>query len=1567
MPLPNLLQKHGIEAGPAKASINTSGPKKSGIPNLIETKYKNFQNTAPAPIPPQKPSLLKRAGSAVSKFLAGAAEDPVYNTGSKKEIAKNLPGEIVRTILPGAAELNDMAKRAEQGDEDAISTLTELKNRGVVNELPGAVAKTGFEMFVNPLASGSATFYGATSQLQEKAGLPKAPGVGEDGRVNIKTPIGDFTNVQERIAKEVEDKGAPTTDLGTAASVAKHTGFELLNMLYTASMAGKVVNPRLSRLTNRIRANLAPRSQAGPKTGQLYDPQEIRTNQPVRIDEFNKIVSENRIPVKTNFNENHPIIFIAKGNKGRFYQLKPSFLDEFISRFKGDPTKIPTNQLVPVTAEIAAPKPVVPPSTAIIPPKTPVSTEKPVEAPPVKVPPETIPTSSKPPVVPGNLTIKPEVTTKEVVPPGRLPQPVVKIGDQTVARPPQLVTKSEVKDMIAGLGKESVTFNVQDIDGKKYMVYVDESNNIKLRPSALGLAEVNIVPGQQITLNAQDLKTTGRGFQAVTEAGEIQASVAKSETNPAKSPQDLAERIEQLNKLGQSQRILRKTGGVSKKHLGHFASGPKATKIYKAGKIELRDETVKNQQSYMSTLAHELGHGIEHKITGATNQRTYEVFGRNLTKEQLKTIDQELRAVTNELVGELTASANPSYYHKKTELLARFFESIFTRPGGIEDVRVVAPESVALFEKMAMENPIISEFMEAVAGTIDKGQLKHILWRDLREIFQKKLGKRNGDQAYFTITRLNQMRGRTEAVMSKLVDEKFTGKTTKLQKLNVFKKDKIQDSQEDLFNAIESIKVTKDGEPEFGTRFFLNAKNKKEIADLEENGYRPLIEDGEQVFDLIHGERLPRYFKVRYTPEQAQAFFDKLSPAGKELVKDFTAARDEAKDFFNRETVKFAYNVNGNIEGWIHHYGFPERKSFGLGGDRFKFKTAAARKQRQEVEGYTKEVREGMKKVLTEFQNEKDYNNFLKDFIPLVTRPIGDKELPLPGWVRVEGGIERGGIHRPYERNVMMKDKSGKPIPLKQPQYQMPKEIYDQFKLIRDGAEEATNMMRIARSAAGVTTANILLHPGSITTNVVGGGLLGTTKILEDFYRELFTGKVGFPQTRRNIFGAVKVLLPAGWDDAPDWGYGGQRTAFYGQFAEKAPGMNKGGSLKLRLKNTVKDFNKDKAADLAEQAAEEFTQKGLYLYGLTERYFKKWVSLAEGAKDLKSLEVITKDGLRDLDQMEKELLDEITEAVDRFTLDYNNVAPQLAAWNRNPAGRTIKPFTIYLYKIAKFMLDRVQGAFDGTIPAGERFYRLAAFATMMTLMVQLINQAEDKSETPKPGVNTPSAVDPSSKLYIGKADDGQEKFTKMSKHAYFAQVEIAMNLKNREYEAAWRNVQDFIGSLGPVGALGAMLLGYRKDFQQYMDPGAIVGQTVKPIIPAFRIWDDIAAYYDPYQRKQTGFLQGFTSGSPLHAPLFTDILGWTDREEQLEKRGEIRKLQVPLEGGVQPFGDIAGEGKRRTTSDMYLRNYKEDILKQLFLGIYIRRIDPDIAEAFKIREEANALKKSGGSSSPFGQ
>ncbi len=961
----------------------------------------------------------------------------------------------------------------------------------------------------------------------------------------------------------------------------------------------------------------------------------------------------------------------------------------------------------------------------------------------------------------------------------------------------------------------------------------------------------------------------------------------------ARTPEELANMVDQLNKFAQGQAILRK-GANLRTAAGLFLPIPKK------GEVKITQESLKDDQVYMSVLAHELGHSIEYNVVGKTNDKNLGLFGKNLPKETIEKLHKELRAVTEDispggLAGKLKIGDKygADYFNKPAELIARFFEKMLVSSGNLEDM---APTALRLIEEQAVRHPIIQEFLEAVNNSIDKGQLKTVAMRDFRQMHHKFLGKRAGDRAYGDVMVWRAMKERGKIAIEKLIESKF--------------KD-VKDLPDALFRAAESIKISRGGMPEFGTRDFITAHSEEEENTFIDMGYvktpDPVLEDG---------KAYPQYAKARYAPEEARKIFDSLSPEGKKLILDFTAERAEAKDYFNREIIKDINNIEGNIEGWVFHYFEDRPGSPIMGGEKFRRRMAGTRKHRQGTEGYVEDFKKAMTKVLVDLEGEKAFNDFIKRYFARVTRPLAEDREPIPGWIEVTGTLQTG-VGLPQEKKITLIDKgTGEKIPVRQTRYQMPKPIYERFKLWRGLIDEATTAVRVVNDINRYWRINILFHPGTAATNFISGGIQYSMKILTDFYREVLTGNNKMPQTNRNISAMIKVLIQKGWNRAPDWVYGSDLSNFYGQFM--------------------------KQKSIAGQAIDEYGNKALKLFSLYERYWKKVVLMADNVADIASLNEMTPEGLRIPTEEERELIRQLNEDVDLYAYDYDNVPAWLEAHQKSVMGQAIKPFAKYPYKYAKQVLSHVEAVFDGTLPWQDRVAKLLALTTFVAAYAMLSKKRKEEQETPviEPSMDLPARLQTSGRLFVGTDKDGNEIFVRVAKYPFINLTEAGMQMVNGNWEGAKDLTSDMLGSIGPAAEIGMLAFNYRNKYNMYDPVPVILGENLVTFMPGYRILDHVSQMYDPFQRKQETFGQALAK-----------ILPTTDEKLQEKLHGKIRIEEVPEEG------KITGAEGSRTTVDMKMKNYKQDILLSLLSGIYVRRIDPDIVEAYIIRKTKNLEKR----------
>ena len=986
-------------------------------------------------------------------------------------------------------------------------------------------------------------------------------------------------------------------------------------------------------------------------------------------------------------------------------------------------------------------------------------------------------------------------------------------------------------------------------------------------------------------------------------------SVSVSETKPASTPEELALRIEQLNKVGQKSAILRRAGKISNpRAAGVFLSGQSDLKmargVGKEGEIRLRDSYVAaRQQNYVAVLAHETGHAIDAALNGGqTNVDIYKVFGDKLTEKQKNQLREELRNVTVDLVGQGVYAKNPGYYNKPTELLARFFEKMFVSP---TDLPELAPLASELVEKNQIKHPIIADMLEAAAGAIDKGQLKFIPLADRRDSYHKYLGKAVGEIAFNEEMAHRAMLERGKYVIEKFVKEKF--------------KD-VKDAPELLFRAAESIKITRGDRPEFGTRDFVIAKNEVEEKDLLDAGWERVRIEGTkmQVEKEVDGVMYPLFVRQRYTKEEGKALYDQLSPAGKRLINDFTAARDEAKDYFNREVIKDVNKIDSEIEGWVHHY-FPQEYA-GTSGTtrklRFKNRTAGAKQRRTGAEGYIEDLQLNMLKAMTDLESAKNFNEFIRKQFARVTKPLLKGQQPDRGWVEVQGDVFKGA-GTPQEKRIVIV-KGDKSFVAKRNSYQMPKIIYERYKLYAGLIEESSKAVRIINDLNRYWRVNILTHIGSAGTNFLSGGLQYGSKVMTDFYTELLTGQFNLPQTRRNVAAMVQALLPKGWSESPDWVFGGDRSNFYGQFTETQ------GTSKI---------------------IDTYANTALKLYGAVERYWKKVITISEMGRTLKGLEKMTVEGLREPSKLEKDLIAEINSQVDLYAYDYDNVPLWLENHSKSPLGQAIKPFAKYPYKYAKQILNMTYSVFDRTIPWQERAAKLLSLATIMTAYGIYKRKRDDERETPAGDENTPARLSPRGRMFVGTDKEGYELFVRTAKYPFLNLSDAGTALAKGNIKEAKDVVADLLGGLHPVTELALMTAtDYESEYDRYLPVGVKIGNRVATFIPLYRILNDVSQYFDTFQRKQEHFYQSFTRLIPT-----------TNEDLRRKLRGEIRTEEIPLEGEFKPSKPI--KGQTRTTFDRELRSWSQDVALAFLTGIYVRRIDPEAAKAVQIRTDSNAREK----------
>jgi hypothetical protein len=951
-----------------------------------------------------------------------------------------------------------------------------------------------------------------------------------------------------------------------------------------------------------------------------------------------------------------------------------------------------------------------------------------------------------------------------------------------------------------------------------------------------------------------------------------------------RSADELARLADKLNKAGQAGAIQRRGGLRSKKAYGmHRRTGKKKTGEPDAH-IALQDAVIKDPRMYASVLAHEMSHAIEFQINGNT-KNTLSLFG-DLSKEERGQISSELKEITNALEGEAIASAKPEYYYNPTEMLARYVETLVLHPGKAESL---APLLTEKFEQLTVSQPLVADLMSALDDSLDKGYKNYTpsFLKDLRQTYRKQLGKRAGDMAYDAEVIRRAEINRSSAVIGKLIKRKFKN---------------VKDKPEQLFRAAEAVLVTKDGVPQFGTHDFMWNAKPADVKKLALAGWHVVEEH-----DLGNDKKEYDLTRSRYTPDQAEQIFNDLSPEGQQLIKDFTAAKEEAKDEFNRELMKDLYHIDSKLEGWVHHYfdGTPlsSGKKSGL-----KVKVAAAKKQRTGAEGYVEDFQKAISKSLLELDRSEINNSFISEQLARISKPIAKGDKPEKGWVEVVAD-GKGGLRLPGEgMQVLIKPDEGKAVKIPQRRYQVPEELARHYREIRDVPHEVNRAAKFFNHAAKYWTLNVLVHPGTASTNFLSGAVQYGGKIVNDFYMDLLTLNYTMDRTRNNLIAPVKVLTPRGWTNAPDWLYGGYRSNQAGQFA------------------TGDDSKIDKGLN-------EYGDKALYVFGLVETYWKKTIALSEGSKlGGASNRAVT----ARLQKEEQRIITEVNKAIDTYAFDYDNKPLWLENFERH-GGKLAKPFLVYPYKYTKFITHFAASGFDRTLPWQQRTAKVLTLATILVAISMLYRDREDKSTTPQGTEKTPLSLTPGGRVYVGTASNGDEMFVRTAKYPFFNVTSGGLAIAHGNGAELMDLLNEQYGSVGPAMDLFDLATGKRDQFNQYTPTSAIVGGMAAEWLPGFRILNDVGRALDPNARAPGNFVQGFTDNIPIFG----------DEDARAKWRGDPRTIKIP---------DETDKGRSinkndRTITERGVTNNTGDILTGLLTGVYIRRINPKEAKAQQLREQ----------------
>lgn len=1075
--------------------------------------------------------------------------------------------------------------------------------------------------------------------------------------------------------------------------------------------------------------------------------------------------------------------------------------------------------------------------------------------------------------------------------------------------------------------KENPVMTYREIDGEAYLVYKDDNWDSKVRADKLGISKerleaAGIKDGTTVDLSGA-LGTTnkvpainkgGKNYDLMPNKTETK-SMKREKYARSKTPEDLKKLINDLNKAGQKNAIARRGQLKSKKAAGsftHYPDTPKGSKNQGKEVIKLQDQVILDPAHYVTTLAHELAHAIEWQVTGFTGKKTYEMLGAKTEKEKA-TMKKELKAIVDNLESESVVAENPKYYYSATEMWARYVETWIMEE---TNARELAPNVTKAFEQLITTEQAVKDLFDAIEGNLDKGWKSYTpgLLMDKRQTYRAALkSKVAGDAAYEAeVVRRAEVQ-RAEILVKDLIKRKFKG---------------VKDSPALLMQAAEAIRIDQsNGETLYGTTDYrrVRADDKAGIDKYTEAGFKPVGKGVDK-----NGKPEIVFAKVRYTPEQAKEIMDQLTPEGRKLIEDFNAAKEDAKDEFNREWQKDLYKIEANIEGWVHR-GLQEKQKGRMKlGNKSKSDLrkgqAGMTKQRTSIEGNeVKDFREQMEKALMDAKVTDINNKFILRQMARISKPLAKGQRPDDGWVKVEYD-PKYGLLLPGENKETMTiqkvmltedefmDATGEEIisqkTFKKPrhEYQVPAALAEHYKNIRHVPQDITRLARFLNFTGKFWAINVLTHVGTTSTNFISGGLQYSGKLFNDFYLDLLPGgNHTFAQTRSNLTAPIVALTPAGWVKAPGWIWGGYRSTQAGSMASKT-----------------------------DKGLEKYGNAVLHLFASVETYWKRTIALSEGI-NMPTGQI--KKEMQELTKLEKQIIAQINKPIDLVALDYDNAPLWLANFEQH-GGKLVKPFIAYPYKYTKMIADYMAGPFDQSLTWQQRTAKGLALGSIITIITLWMQAGDDESETPEGTAKTPYQLKPGGRSFFGKDGKGRELFVRTAKYPFFNYTSLGRTMVEGKFGESSALLREMYGTTGLGLDLFDIARGQKSQFDTYKEPGVILAETLTTLIPGFRMLGDVGKIIDPTSRQAKTPWQAVGQTLPV----------WGDEETLKKWRGNPRELEIP----VEPVEGRSLTEKTANTRTIELE--RADIIRSMLSGIYVSRIDPKEANSQQLRELRNAAE-----------
>ena len=612
-------------------------------------------------------------------------------------------------------------------------------------------------------------------------------------------------------------------------------------------------------------------------------------------------------------------------------------------------------------------------------------------------------------------------------------------------------------------------------------------------------------------------------------------------------------------------------------------------------------------------------------------------------------------------------------------------------------------------------------------------------------------------------------------------------------------------------SGAKSITNTLRALPLVGKKFGVTSADHPNIVKSIE-GIKELDPSGNLVFGT---ETRTGSGVARVAAPDAQAAFNALSPSGQRAVKWFVDYRAQQKA---------ALGILSDIEGYFPHVW--EEGLFGAGKGKFALTQQKAKglmeRAIQEGTGYTQNPEKAILSRYGEIIGKEAHNDAATSILANVADPIPASGIP-------EGFVQIPALKATRTGRALTQMGGGKMIR---------KDLYDELIRYTEGAKSVGGVQGAVQKFGNFFKSNLLLAPGTVVTNALGGGAQLAGKIMENL-AGVVTGK-GVKPLVDDITSLIVALKPGNVEKLRPELWGG-KSALFSELGKASNPLTK------------------------------LIQAGLAPFGAVENYFKRVIALSElGAKGLKGL---TKEQIA----ANKGLLGELNKTIDTYAFNYDNVPKALKNLRESPWGWAVVPFPTYGYKLGRYY-SRYFAALNPFVQM-EVADRAARLLTLTTLGGAGLAAAPGRDRKHIEGMT--SQVDTTGRSKIGTTPEGKESWLRTIKYPWANLGHVLRGgadlLSTGDSESIEGNMGEFLAE-GPLvdGLKVAANIGNR--WETYIPRGVRAGNIVAGMIPGTRLTQGFKAMEGGERTLPTDFKE-----SVLNAIPFTGMRGKIQKDRITRK------------------------------------------------------------------------------------